>query len=70
MVAWRKNSRAQMMAKQRVAVVDEETFDRRGNINDGRAAWRRSTGAVCFVDNRYTLPRYHLRPTVFAPHHH
>jgi hypothetical protein len=37
MVAWRKNSRAQMMAKQRVAVVDEADCARR------RPAPRRST---------------------------
>jgi hypothetical protein len=29
MVAWRKNSRAQMMAKQRAAVVDEADCARR-----------------------------------------
>jgi hypothetical protein len=29
MVAWRKNSRAQMMAKQRAAVVDEADSARR-----------------------------------------
>jgi hypothetical protein len=52
-----------------LSVMRCETFDRRGDINDGRAAWRRSTGAVCFVDNRYTLLRHHLRPTVFAPRH-
>jgi hypothetical protein len=47
-----------------------ETFDRRGDINPGRAAWRRSTGAVCFVDRRYTLLRHHLWPVCFAPRHH
>jgi len=52
-----------------LSVMRCETFDRRGDINDGRAAWRRSMGAVCFVDNRYTLLRHHLRPTVFAPRH-
>jgi len=48
-----------------------ETFDRRGDINDGRVAcgagrWAQSASST----NRYPLLRHHLRPTVFAPHHH
>jgi hypothetical protein len=36
MVAWRKNSRAQMMAKQRVAVVDEADWALSGTLLDHR----------------------------------
>src|ERR1700754_3887144 len=53
-----------------LSVMRCETFDQRGDINDARAAWRRSTTAVRFVDNRCTLLRHLLPPTVFAPAHH
>src|SRR6478752_10146121 len=45
-----------------LSVMRFETFDRRGDINDGRVAWRRSMGAVCFVDK----PLHAASPS-FAP---